>query len=213
MTQLSIAVQPAGIYFGVLPNIAGDWLAAQKNLTVMMKDGYTFFQHNRNIFAERFSNSDKTTTILINNPDTPFIDAIAEKDLHKTSETQRSDFMQTILLLQDIFAAVAQTGIQPNAKLLGYDAVGTDNIFLGDHEVIQKFYRTPSYRGPLMGVAADAWQSNEAGVIFMAAAETCIALADGQIVTVKNEIKQRPPARDLLSYNVPQIYSEKDLRS
>lgn len=202
----------AGIYFGVLPNVSADWLAAQKNLVVMMKDGYSFFKANRGVFADRFADPDKTTTILINDPDTPFIDAIADKDYNKTVESQRNDFMQTVLLLQDIAAEVARTGVPIGASFLGYKNVATENIFLGDYEAIKKFYPTQSYRGPLEGVTIDSRKSKEAKEAFNRAAATCSALANGQTVTVSNAAKQLQPSRSLWNYDVPSQYKAIDLR-
>jgi hypothetical protein len=212
MTQLSIPAQPAGLYFGVLPNISSDWLAAQNNLVVLMKDGYSFFKANRDVFTGRFADPDKTTTILINHPDTPFIDAITDKDYHKTEESQRNDFMQTVLLIQDIAASIKQSGIEPNAGFLGYDDVATENIFLGDDEAVKKSYPTQSYRGPLEGVMIDARQSDEARAAFNRAAATCTALVNGLKVTVGNEVKQRPAARSLWNYDIPPQFKATDLR-
>jgi hypothetical protein len=212
MTQLPVPSQSPGIYFGVLPNVPADWLAAQKNLTIMMKDGYSFFKANRAVLAGRFADPDKTTTILINDPDTPFIDAITDKDYNKTAESQRNDFMQTVLLLQEIAAGARKTGVTPNAAFLGYNDVATENIFIGDDEVIKKFYPTQSYRGPLEGVIIDSRQSPEARDAFNRAAATCAALTNGQNVTVNNVARQLPAARSLWDYNVPAPYRAADLR-
>ena len=212
MTQLSIPAQPEGVYFGVLGNVPADWLAGQNHLTIAMKDGYSFFKANRNMFAERFSDPAKTTVILINNPDTPFVNAIADKDYNKTAESQRNDYMQTVLLIQDIAAEVTSGGKTSSAVLAGFNDVPTDNIFLGDDTLIKKVYPTESYRGPLEGCMVDSTKSNEAKVLFERAAKTCKALLEGQTVKVGDNEKILPPARELLSYQVPEQYRKNDIR-
>ena len=212
MSDLSIPAQPAGIYFGVLGNVPKDWLAGQNHLRIVMKDGYSFFKANRDTFAARFSDPTRTTVILINDPDTPFIDAITDKDYNKTVESQRNDYMQTILLVQDIVAEAKKVSDTCSVRFAGFNDVPADNIFLGDHTLIKKFYPSESYRGPLEGCMVDATKSEEAELLFERAAKTCQSLLEGQTVKVGDKEKILPPARELLTYQVPDQYRRNDIR-
>ncbi len=196
--------QPPGVVFCELGNIPSDWLRDQQSLTIMLKDGYTFFKANRDVFAERFADQSKTTIILINNPDTKFIEAITDKDYNKTPDSQRNDCMQTILLMQDIAKELKGAGHLCNATFAGFDDVATENIFLGDQTFFKKFYPTESYRGALEGCIVDADQGGQARLLYERARNTCLALLYGQRITAGDEVTYRPAAVDLWTYKVPE---------
>ena len=140
----------------VSQNADPTFLLAQKELTIHMKDGYSFFRANAKLLTERFSDPTKTTNIIVVHPDSHNMMAVADMDDNKLTHTQRSDCLQAVKVLHGIRDTLQAEGqdITERVMFVGQDNVPTWNGFVGDKKAMINLYNTRPYRGKLPSIKA-----------------------------------------------------------
>jgi hypothetical protein len=178
-------------------NMNSEFLFAQENLTIFLKDGYTFFRANAEILTRRFADPAKTTRVIIVHPDTPFMDAVASMDDKKKSfpESQRSDCLQAVRVMHEIrekLLADLGTDCANRVKFIGQDNVPQGNYFIGDDTAIINLYPTRPHRGSLLSLRAKKNRNREDRLLYQ------WVLDDSNAI-----LKQAQPEDNLWNYRLP----------
>ena len=132
----------------------------QRHLSILLKDGHTFFGTRAETLRERFrryhgSNRESgSTSILILHPEYQHMAAVADMDPQKKGhpEKQRADCLRAIRTMHGIREYLDSEGIpdiEKKVRFAGYRMVPAWNGFLGTTHAFIHLYHTAPYRGVL----------------------------------------------------------------
>ncbi len=163
------------VQIGYSRPVEQDFLLSARELTILLKDGYSFFRANAAVLKERFKDASKKTTIVIVHPDSPNLTAIASMDIEKAGkpDVQKNDCLQAIACLHKIMDEILTEGtlsredLESRVAFIGHDFVPTYNGFIGDDLAIINHYTTRAYRGPLVSMRV-ARQDPDHGLLYEA---------------------------------------------
>lgn len=158
ITAGHLMADPSGL-IAVMPlqntNVTVSLLFGEHTLTILFKDGFTFFSESVNVLKQRLLHPDFSTTLLLLHPDYEYLGGVADMDPGKRGnlESQRSDCIQAIRKMHNLrMEILAETGqdIAKRVRLIGYRNVPTWNGMLGESRTIVSLYPTHAYRGNLV---------------------------------------------------------------
>ncbi len=177
------------------------FLSDQKHLIIFVKDGYSLFKANAELLTNRLANISKKTTIIIAHPDSPYMDAIANMDDNKKGkpESQRSDSLQAVRLLQEIQQKLASDdqgdiSLLNRVTFMGHHNVPTWTGFVGDDIARVNLYPTRPYRGSLLCLTGQKNGKQDSGMVYKGALTDC----DEILAEAKKD-----PRNNLWNYQLP----------
>jgi len=140
--------------------IDDDFITSQENLSILLKDGHTYFHVRAEALMERLrrrhglSHAPGSTSILILHPDYEHMSAVADMDPQKKGhpEKQRADCLKAVDAMQKILKQLNSEGIlgiEKKVRFAGYRMIPTWNGFLGTTHAFIHLYHTAPYRGVL----------------------------------------------------------------
>lgn len=149
------AVQPALFVKVQAGTISGDRFLKERCLSILFKDGYSFFESNEALLEKRMRDLTKKTTLLLFHPDSPHMAAVESMDPHKAQSPgeQRRDCISAIQRMQKIKAKLegeGDKGLTSRFGFVAYNCVPTWVGYIGEDWLRISIYRTCPYRGHLL---------------------------------------------------------------
>jgi hypothetical protein len=134
--------------------VSDDFLLKENPLSILLKDGHTFFRTKGELLKRRFLSAGKMTNILILHPDYKYIGAVADMDPHKKGfpKKQRVDCLDSIRIMHGIRNAIRaemKIDIAERVLFLGFKTIPTWNGFISATQAIIHIYPTFPHRGDL----------------------------------------------------------------
>lgn len=136
-------------------SVSDEFLLAKGDLTIKVKDGFTFFSKRSAVLKKRFSNPRHKTMVLMVHPDYEHLAALADSDPEKRGEPeiQRNDCICSVKEMQLLRATILheiKLDIAKTVTFMGYRSSPTWAGILGPVESSIGIYNTRCYRGELL---------------------------------------------------------------
>jgi len=162
-------------------DVPDDFIERTKDLRVMFKDGYSFFDERPDAFVRRFRNQNLHTTVLIVHPESPVLGAVASMDPKKDGPrqnddpnrkedgpTQKGDCLSAVRAMKRIRDELKGENIDIARRVdfYGYDSVPTWTGFLSDTKAYLSLYPSSPHRGELLTLEVGAGDDSAWAVFF-----------------------------------------------